>query len=73
MGAAPGVGVVGVGLRELGDDAREELDEVGRVEEDVGARLCLDRFVFSEFLSYKPHSILVPNLVFCMIPFRCRC
>ena len=57
LGTAAGVGVVGVGLRELGDDAGEELDEVGGGEEAVGARLCLDGFGFSEFLRYKPYSI----------------
>ena len=57
VGAAAGVGVVGVGLRELGDDAREELDGVGGVEKVVGALLCLERFVFSEFL-HMNHILL---------------
>ena len=48
-GAAAGVGVVGVGLRELGDDAREELDEVGGVEKVLGGVLYLDGFVFQNF------------------------
>ena len=63
LGAAAGVGVVGVGLRELGDDARQELDEVGGGEEAVGARLCLDGFGFSEFLRCEPYSILVPTKI----------
>ena len=61
MGAAPGVGAVGVGFLEVGGETRQQLDEVGGVEEGVGARLCLDAFVFSEFLSCEPHSILVPT------------
>ena len=39
LGAAAGVGAVGVGFLEVGDDARQQLDEVGGVEEGVGARL----------------------------------
>ena len=53
LGAAAGVGVVGVGLRELGDDAGEELDEVGGAEEDVGRVLYLDGFESSEFLGLR--------------------
>ena len=62
-GAAPGVGAVGVGLRKLGDDAGQELDEVGGGEEAVGALLCLDGFGFSEFLRCEPYSILVPTKI----------
>ena len=61
MGAAAGVGAVGVGFSEVGGETRQQLDEVGGVEEGVGARLYLDGFVFSEFFSYKPHSILLPG------------
>jgi hypothetical protein len=39
LGAAPGVGAVGVGFLEVGEETRQQLDEVGGVEEGVGARL----------------------------------
>ena len=35
---AAGVGVVGVGVRELGADAQQQLDGVGGVDKDVGGR-----------------------------------